>query len=247
MNTEDQLQTTTGPVPGFPTLNPEGPMVEGPMVEGPMVEGPMVEGPVPEGPMAEGPVPEGPMSSNAIGLQTAEAGDLVKLGDLKYIVKNVAIGVSNIYELIDLGTGDTSLKDKNIKEFIVNKTNLQQNALDITTSPLLGYKEFGIAKTGKISDSDELKEKGVKSYYVIDPLGTSKKVTWTGYWGSDEFNNMNKYIYKKDNKNPTADNIKDGKYTKPDELIKYINQKGGRKTRRSNFKKSRSNHTRRSR
>jgi len=240
MNTEDQLQTTTGPVPGFPTLNPEVPMPEVPLPEVPLVEGPLVEGSMVEG-------PDVTMSSNAIGLQTAEAGDLVKLGDLKYIVKNVAIGVSNIYELIDLGTGDTSLKDKNIKEFIVNKTNLQQNALDITTSPLLGYKEFGIAKTGKISDSDELKEKGVKSYYVIDPLGTSKKVTWTGYWGSDEFNNMNKYIYKKDNKNPTADNIKDGKYTKPDELIKYINQKGGRKTRRSNFKKSRSNHTRRSR
>ena len=246
MNTEDQLQTTTGPVPGFPTLNPEVPMVEG---QGPGSEIPMVEGPGSEVPMVEGPVPmvEGPMTSNALGLQTAEAGDLVKLGDLKYIVKNVTIGVNNVYELIDLGTGDTSLKDKNIKDFIVNKTNLQQNALDITTSPLLGYKEFGIAKTGKISDSDELKEKGVKSYYVIDPLGTSKKVTWTGYWGSDEFNNMNKYIYKKDNKNPTADNVKDGKYTKPDDLIKYINQKGGRNTRRSNFKKSRSNHTRRSR
>ena len=230
-----ELQVTTAPVPGFLTTNPEN-------------RPPVTTEPVSEFTTTNPINPPLEMPTNPIGLANVEPGQLVKLDTNKYIVKIVTMGATgNVYELIDLGNATPPLTNKKLTDFQFDNTNPQQNALDIATSPLLGYIEFGQGKSGKIASSDELKENGVRSYYVIDRLGTSKKVTWSGYWGSDEFNNMNIYIYKKYNNNPTADNIKDGKYTKPDDLIKYINQKGGRKTRRSNFKKGRSNHTRRTR
>ena len=223
-------QVTTAPVPGFPTTNPEN------------------------NPIQQTTTPELEMQSNPIGLANVEPGQLVKLDTNKYIVKIVTMGATgNVYELIDLGNATTPLTDKKLTDFQFDNTNPQQNALDIATSPLLGYIEFGQGKSGKIGSSDEITSSKVKSYFVIDQSGNAKIVSWFSYPGEELFDPKNKYIYRPTTSTgPTADNIKNGEYTKPDTLIKpekkkgWFVRKGGRKTKKYSSGKARKQYTRRS-
>ena len=216
---------TTGPVPGFLTTNPTNNPENNP-------ENTQLE-----------------MPTNPIGLANVEPGQLVTLDTNKYIVKIVTMGATgNVYELIDLGNATPPLTNKKLTDFQFDNTNPQQNALKIATSPLLGYIEF--TGTGKIGSSDAITSSKVKSYFVIDPTGNAKIVSWGLYPGSEQFDTTNKYIYRQTTSGPTADNIKNGEYTKPDTLIKPEKKKGwfggGRKTRKYSSGKARKQYTRRS-
>jgi hypothetical protein len=153
----------------------------------------------------------------------------------------------NVYELIDLGNA-TPLTNKKLTDFQFDNTNPQQNALKIATSPLLGYTEF--TGTGKISDILKNIDPKLKSYFVIDSTGNATNVKWNFMPYNYEFDPNNKYIYRSTSIGPTADNIKNGKYTNPDTLIKPEKKswfsRGGRKTRKYSSGKARKQYTRRS-
>jgi hypothetical protein len=157
----------------------------------------------------------------------------------------------NVYELIDLGNA-TPLTNKKLTDFQFDNTNPQQNALKIATSDLLGYIEF--TGTGKISDILKNIDPKVQSYFVIDSTGNATNVKWNFTPYNYEFDPNNKYIYRPTTSTgPTADNIKNGEYTKPDILIKpekekkrWFGWRGGRKTRKYSSGKARKQYTRRS-
>jgi hypothetical protein len=225
---------TTGPVPGFPTTNPENTPPPVTQESVPSTNDPALE-----------------MTANPIGLANVEPGQLVTLDTNKYIVKIVTMGATgNVYELIDLGNATTPLTNKKLTDFQFDNRDPQQNALKIATSDLLGYIEF--TGTGKIGSSDAITSSKVKSYFVIDPTGNATKVSWFSYPGSEQFDTTNKYIYRPTTSGPTADNIKKGEYTKPDTLIKsekkttWFRGKGGRKTKKYSSGKARKQYTRRS-
>jgi hypothetical protein len=217
---------TTGPVPGFLTNNPENIPIQQETLQ--------VE-----------------MPTNPIGLTNVEPGQLVKLDTNKYIVKIVTMGATgNVYELIDLGNAQP-LTDKKLTDFQFDNTNPQQNALDIATSPLLGYIEFGEGKSGRISDILKNIDPKLQSYFVIDLTGNAKEVSWRLYPGSEQFDPTNKYIYRQTTSGPRADNIKNGEYITPDTLIKTEKKNGrfrggGRKTKKYSSGKARKQYTRRS-
>ena len=204
-------QVTTEPVPGFPTTNPENrPRA---VTTEPVSEFTTTN-------LENNPInPPLEMPTNPIGLANVEPGQLVKLDTNKYIVKIVTMGATgNVYELIDLGNATPPLTNKKLTDFQFDNTNPQQNALDIATSPLLGYSEF--TGTGKISDILKNIDPKVQSYFVIDKSGNATNVKWNFIPYNYEFYPNNKYIYRSTSIGPTADGIKEGKYTTPDKLIK---------------------------
>ena len=178
--------------------------------------------------------PTGSVKNNY--LNQSNVGKLFTLGDNKYIF----IGYQNsANRFISLDITPTEITDKNINDFkMSDPSNPQTDALTIATSSLFGYTAFN--GTDKISENPAVKASGVKSYYIIDENGNTKKVSWTGFWGKEKFDTNKKYICKPNNPAPIADYIKEGKISDIQYLLKYItSNKGGKKNKtKKNKKKS---------